>query len=130
MRWRRYGAVMGSGTAALSDVRHTEPEALGNLAAVLKLCAAGKLRCSERTRRPSAATTRTVGEALVAGDFYPDEAIAAFAIFYTKVHNRVLRPLMATDRPQAPPPLRAALHTIDQHVDARLAEARLPSAAA
>jgi len=54
----------------------------------------------------------------------------AFAIFYTKVHNRVLRPLMATDRPQAPPPLRAALRTIDQHVDARLAEARLPSAAA
>jgi len=39
---------MGSGTAALSDVRHTEPEALGNLAAVLKLCAAGKLRCSEK----------------------------------------------------------------------------------
>ena len=54
----------------------------------------------------------------------------AFAIFYTKVHNRVLRPLMATDRPQAPPPVRAALRTIDQHVGARLADARLPSAAA
>jgi hypothetical protein len=54
----------------------------------------------------------------------------AFAIFYTKVHNRVLRPLMATDRPQAPPPLRAAMRTIDTHLDARLAEARLPSAAA
>ena len=54
----------------------------------------------------------------------------AFAIFYTKVHNRVLRPLMATDRPQAPPPVRAALRTIDAHIDARLAEARLPSAAA
>ena len=71
VRWRRYGAVMTSGTAALSDVRHTEPEAIGNLAAVLKLCAAGKLRCSEKTRRPSAATIRTVAEALVAGDFYP-----------------------------------------------------------
>jgi hypothetical protein len=54
----------------------------------------------------------------------------AFAIFYTKVHNRVLRPLMATDRPQAPPPLRAAMRTIDTHIDARLAEARIPSAAA
>lgn len=70
---------MGSGAAALSDVRHTEPEALGNLAAVLQLCAAGKMRCSEKTRRPSAATTRTVAEALVAGDYYPDEAIASFA---------------------------------------------------
>ncbi|MFD1535366.1 hypothetical protein, partial [Pseudonocardia aurantiaca] len=50
----------------------------------------------------------------------------AFAIFYTKVHNRVLRPLMATGRPQAPPPLRAALRTIDAHIDARLAQTRLP----
>jgi hypothetical protein len=54
----------------------------------------------------------------------------AFAIFYTKVHNRVLRPLLATNAPQAPPPLRTALRAIDQHVDARLAAARLPSAAA
>ena len=54
----------------------------------------------------------------------------AFAIFYTKVHNRVLRPLLATAAPQAPPPVRAALRTIDKHINARLAEARLPSAAA
>src|SRR3954463_4416217 len=54
----------------------------------------------------------------------------AFAIFYTKVHNRVLRPLLATDRPQVPPPLRAAMRTIDTHIDAQLAQARLPSAAA
>jgi hypothetical protein len=54
----------------------------------------------------------------------------AFAIFYTKVHNRVLRPLMATDRPQAPPPLRTALRTIDTHINSRLADARLPSPAA
>ncbi|MDN5749360.1 MAG: hypothetical protein L0H64_12725 [Pseudonocardia sp.] len=54
----------------------------------------------------------------------------AFAIFYTKAHNRVLRPLMATDRPQAPPEMRAAIRTIDAHVHARLAQARLPLAAA
>ena len=54
----------------------------------------------------------------------------AFAIFYTKVHDRVLRPLIVTDRPQAPPAVRAALRTIDAHIHARLAEARLPSAAA
>jgi hypothetical protein len=55
----------------------------------------------------------------------------AFAIFYSKVHNRVLRPLLATAvAPQAPPPLRAALRTIDQHINARLAAARLPSPAA
>ena len=54
----------------------------------------------------------------------------AFAIFYTKVHDRVLRPLIATDRPQAPPPVRAALRTLATHIDTRLAQARLPSAAA
>ena len=54
----------------------------------------------------------------------------AFAIFYTKVHDRVLRPLVVTDRPQAPPAVRAALRTIAAHTDARLAQARLPSAAA
>jgi hypothetical protein len=54
----------------------------------------------------------------------------AFAIFYTKVHNRVLRPLLATPAPPTPAPLRAAMRTIDQHISARLADARLPSAAA
>ena len=52
-----------------------------------------------------------------------------FAIFYTKVHNRLLRPLMAGDQPQAPPPLRAALRVIDGEVTRRLAAARLPAAA-
>ena len=40
-----------------------------------------------------------------------------FAVFYTKVHSRVLIPLFAADQPQAPPELRAALHTVDQHID-------------
>jgi hypothetical protein len=52
-----------------------------------------------------------------------------FAVFYTKVHDRVLRPLMAGDQPQAPPPLRDALRVIDGEVTRRLAAARLPAAA-
>ena len=52
-----------------------------------------------------------------------------FAIFYTKVHDRILRPLMAGDQPQAPPPLRQALRTIDTEVRRRLDAARLPAAA-
>jgi hypothetical protein len=47
------------------------------------------------------------------------------AIFYTKVHNRLLRPLLAADQPQAPPELRAALRTIDQHVNNYISCARL-----
>jgi DNA-binding transcriptional regulator PaaX len=54
----------------------------------------------------------------------------AFAVFYTKVHNRTLRPLLATAAPQTPPSLRAALRTIDQHIDARFAASRLPTATA
>jgi hypothetical protein len=40
-----------------------------------------------------------------------------FAVFYTKLHNRLLRPLLAADRPPAPLELRQALHTIDRHID-------------
>ena len=49
------------------------------------------------TRRPHANTY----------DLTPDGL--AFAIFYTKVHDRVLAPLFAAGQPQAPPPLRTAL---------------------
>ena len=52
-----------------------------------------------------------------------------FAIFYTKVCNRVLGPLFTADQPQAPPELRDALHTIDEHIADYVADARLPSAA-
>ena len=38
------------------------------------------------------------------------------AIFYTKIHDRLLRPLLAADSPPAPSELRTALHTIDRHV--------------
>ena len=51
------------------------------------------------------------------------------AIFYTKVHDRLLRPLLAADHPPAPPELRAALTTIDRHVRDYINQARLPNAA-
>jgi hypothetical protein len=47
------------------------------------------------------------------------------AVFYTKLHNRLLRPLLAADQPQAPPELRAALRAIDQHVEDYITRARL-----
>jgi hypothetical protein len=60
-------------------IRPTELEALANVQAVLQLCSAGKLKCSEKTGRPSAATVTAVAAALHDGDFYPDDPIAAFA---------------------------------------------------
>jgi hypothetical protein len=51
------------------------------------------------------------------------------AIFYTKVHDRLLRPLIAADAPPAPPPLRAALRTIDRHVHAYIDQTRLQDTA-
>jgi hypothetical protein len=51
------------------------------------------------------------------------------AIFCTKLHNRLLRPLMAADQVQAPRDLRQALHVIDQHVDDYLTHARMQKAA-
>jgi hypothetical protein len=60
-------------------VRPTAVQAQANLHAVLQLVAAGRLRCSETTRRPAAATVAAVAEVLDGGDFYPGEPIAAFA---------------------------------------------------
>jgi hypothetical protein len=53
----------------------------------------------------------------------------AMAVFCTKLHNRLLRPLMAARQPQAPPPLREALRTIDQHADDYISRARPGKAA-
>ena len=61
------------------ELRETARHAADDLRAVLRLCDAGRLRCSEKTRRPSAASVVAVAEALSGGDFYPDEAIAAYA---------------------------------------------------
>jgi len=49
-----------------------------------------------------------------------------FAIFYTKLHDRLLRPLLAADQPPAPPPLRKSLHTIDIHITEHIDNTRLP----
>jgi len=53
-----------------------------------------------------------------------------FAIFYTKLHDRLLRPLLAADQPPAPPPVRKALRTINTHIAERIDNARLPLKAA
>jgi len=52
-----------------------------------------------------------------------------FACFYTRVYDHVLRPLMAPDRPNAPPELAAALETLDQLTARHITEARVPTAA-
>ena len=62
-----------------SVLRETEQEALVNLRIVLELCAAGQIRCGERTGRPSSATIRVLGEHLRDGDFYPHVPIASYA---------------------------------------------------
>ena len=51
------------------------------------------------------------------------------AIFYTKVHDRLLRPLIAADSPPAPIELRRALAAIDRHVHDYAQHARLGNAA-
>jgi hypothetical protein len=47
------------------------------------------------------------------------------AIFYTKVHRRLLRPLLAAARPPAPLPVRQALRTLDRAVGDYINEARM-----
>jgi hypothetical protein len=51
------------------------------------------------------------------------------AVFYTKVHDRLLGPLLSPDRPPAPLELRRAITTIDRIVDDYVTNARLGTAA-
>lgn len=46
------------------------------------------------------------------------------AVFYVKVHDRLLRPLLA-DAPPAPPPVRQAFRTIERHVADYVEQARM-----
>ncbi len=52
-----------------------------------------------------------------------------FAHFYTKVYDHVLRPLMAPDRPNAPPELAAAIAALNHIAASHIAAARIPAAA-
>ena len=51
------------------------------------------------------------------------------AVFYTKLHQRLLGPLLAGDHPPAPPELRRALTTIDRTIRDYVTNARLGNAA-
>jgi hypothetical protein len=48
-----------------------------------------------------------------------------FAVFYTKVHNRLLRPLLAANAPPAPLPVRQALKVLDHAVTDYIDHARI-----
>jgi hypothetical protein len=48
-----------------------------------------------------------------------------FAVFYTKVHNRLLRPLLAADQPPAPLEVRQALKVLDHAVTDYIDHARI-----
>jgi hypothetical protein len=51
------------------------------------------------------------------------------ALFYTKLHDRLLAPLLAADHPPADPVLRNALRVIDRSIDGYIEHARLRPAA-
>jgi hypothetical protein len=54
---------------------------------------------------------------------------ARVAIFYSKLHARLLRPLLVADEPPAPIELRRALATIDRSISEYVTNARLGAAA-
>jgi hypothetical protein len=51
-------------------VRETERAAMQDLETVLRLVQSNRLAVSDKTRRPTAATTRIIADALTGGDFY------------------------------------------------------------
>ena len=71
-------------------------------------------------------TSRSLIERIEGTNTYlPTAAGQRVAIFYTKIHNRLLRPLTAANTPPAPTELR----TIDRHIHSYIDNARLGNAA-
>ena len=109
---RRFGITNKSLRALMTGLLHA-PYSTGQMTYDLRrLRLAGLIRRIERTNR----------YVLTADGL-------KMAVFYTKLHNRVLRPLLAADQPQAAPELRAALRTIDQHIGTDITCARISQAA-
>lgn len=48
-----------------------------------------------------------------------------FAVFYSKVHNRLLRPLLAANQPPAPLEVRQALRVLDNAITNYINDARI-----
>lgn len=64
-----------------AEVRESAHAALSNLVAVLGLADRGQIKCSEKTRRPTAASVEAVARVLHGGDFYRDESLGPIAAF-------------------------------------------------
>jgi hypothetical protein len=64
-----------------AEVREGAYAALSNLVAVLGLADRGQIKCSEKTRRPTAASTEAVAQVLRDGDFYRDAGLGPIAAF-------------------------------------------------
>jgi hypothetical protein len=72
-------ALIDRDSPEADELRLTERHALADVHAVLRLCDSGRLRCSDKTRRPAATSVVMIADTLSGGDFYPDQAIAAYA---------------------------------------------------
>ena len=62
----------------LPVIRETERQALPWLRSVLETAAAGRIRCSDKTKRPTAASVTELAKVLSGDDFYPDIPIASY----------------------------------------------------
>jgi hypothetical protein len=62
----------------LPVIRETERQALPWLRSVLETAAAGRIRCSDKTKRPTAASVAELAKVLSGDDFYPDIPIASY----------------------------------------------------
>lgn len=73
-RWNEETGKTEKGTEAIPlKVWETERPAQQELLSTLRLIDAGKVRVSDKTRRPTAATVKAMSEMLVGGDYYPHE---------------------------------------------------------
>ena len=98
----------------------------GALAVAVSTAVAGVTNRSLRAQVSALlGVTYTMGQASYDLRYVLPPDAQRFAVFYTKVHDRLLRPLLAADRPPAPLPVRQALRTLDHAVQDYINQARM-----
>lgn len=86
---------------------------------------------SLNSRRVSSSTmsSRIAQRPGQAVEFGHDQGAPVLAGSYTKVHNRILRPVVAADKGLAPAPIRPDLATIERHIRDYIDNSRLENTA-
>ena len=117
-------AVGGGGHSSAASAQCRSRAARASTQWAISWCALSRTSCRHRLHQLNGLIDRLDGTKTYV--LTPDGQ--RVALFYTRLQDQLLRPLLAADHPPAPVELRQALRTIDRHVQSYIRKAHLQQA--